>query len=322
MKLIDQYDGLLLDLDGVVYRGNQPISEAIETIEKLSTKFSIGYVTNNASRTQEQIAQQLRGFGLALDESQVISSAMAAAEMLAEQVSGKVLVIGGDGLRKAVSDQGFEVVSSADDGPAAVIQGFSPAIGWKDLAEASYAINNGALWLATNQDWTIPLERGIAPGNGTLVSAVHTAVGRLPEFAGKPARKIFDTAKKQLNMTNPLFIGDRIDTDILGANNAGIDSALVFTGIATGKETISAAKGSRPTYLLESVSEILEKYKAPKKIKYGYKSGSAQVELLGNKVRLINSGSRIDVLRAACSVVWGSEMAIYAMDVQKDLYWE
>jgi glycerol 3-phosphatase-2 len=322
MKLIDQYDGLLLDLDGVVYRGNLPISEAIETIEKLSTKFSIGYVTNNASRTQEQIAQQLRGFGLALDESQVISSAMAAAEMLAEQVSGKVLVIGGDGLRKAVSDHGFEVVSSADDGPAAVIQGFSPAIGWKDLAEASYAINNGAFWLATNQDWTIPLERGIAPGNGTLVSAVHTAVGRLPEFAGKPARKIFDTAKKQLNMSNPLFIGDRIDTDILGANNAGIDSALVFTGIATGKETISAAKGSRPTYLLESVSEILEKYKAPKKTKYGYKSGSAQVELLGNKVRLINSGSRIDVLRAACSVVWGSEMAIYAMDVQKDLYWE
>lgn len=322
MKLIDNYDGLLLDLDGVVYRGQQPIADAIETIGKLPSKMPIGYVTNNASRTQSQIAQQLRGFGLDLDASQVISSAKAAAEMLSERITGKVLVIGGDGLREAVREHGFEVVSGSDDKPDAVIQGFSPDIGWRDLAEASYAINNGALWLATNQDWTIPLERGIAPGNGTLVSAVHTAVGHLPEFAGKPARKIFDTAKKQLDMKRPLFIGDRIDTDILGANNAEIDSALVFTGIATGKETISAPKGSRPTYLLESISEILEKYKPPKKTKYGYKSGSAQVELLGNKVRLINSGSRIEVLRAACSVVWESETAIYGLDVQQNLYWE
>ena len=322
MKLIDNYDGLLLDLDGVVYRGKQPIADAIETISKLSAKIPIGYVTNNASRTQEQIADQLRGFGLSLDSSQVISSAMAAAEMLSEQISGKVLVIGGDGLVEAVKKHGFDVVSSADDKPDAVIQGFSPKLGWADLAEASYAINNGALWLATNQDWTIPLERGTAPGNGTLVSAVHTAVGHLPEFAGKPARKIFDTAKQQLAISNPLFIGDRIDTDILGANNAEIDSALVFTGIATGKETISAAKDSRPTYLIESVSEILDKYKAPKKTKYGYKSGSAQVELLGNRVRLISPGSRIDVLRAACSVVWESEIAIYGLDVQQDLYWE
>jgi HAD superfamily hydrolase (TIGR01450 family) len=322
MKLIDKYDGLLLDLDGVVYRGQQAIPQAIETIGKLASKMPIGYVTNNASRTQAQIAEQLRGYGIELDESQVISSAMAAAEMLSEQISGKVLVIGGDGLVEAVREYGFEVVVSADDRPDAVIQGFSPDIGWRDLAEASYAINNGALWLATNQDWTIPLERGIAPGNGTLVSAVHTAVGHLPEFAGKPARKIFDTAKKQLGIKTPLFIGDRIDTDILGANNAEIDSALVFTGIATGKETISATKGSRPTYLLESIGEILEKHKPPKKTKYGYKSGSAQVELLGNKVRLINSGARIEVLRAACSVVWESETAIYGLDVQQDLYWE
>jgi len=322
MKLIDSYDGLLLDLDGVVYRGKEPIADAIDTVRKLAPKMPIGYVTNNASRTQAQIAEQLRGYGVELDESQVVTSAMAAAEMLNERISGKVLVIGGDGLKEAVKAKGFEVVSSSEDNPDAVIQGFSPDIGWKDLAEASYAINNGALWLATNQDWTIPLERGLAPGNGTLVSAVHTAVGHLPDFAGKPARKIFDTAKQHLAMKNPLFIGDRIDTDILGANNAEIDSALVFTGIATGKETISAAKGSRPTYLLESVSEIMEKHKAPKKTKYGFKSGSAQVELLGNKVRLISSGSRIEVLRAACSVVWGSEQAIYALDVQADLYWE
>jgi len=322
MKLIDNYDGLLLDLDGVVYRGKQPIRDAIETIGKLQSKMPIGYVTNNASRTQSQIAEQLRGYGIELEPEQVISSAMAGAEMLSEKVSGKVLVIGGDGLKEAVRSYGFELVDSADDAPDAVIQGFSPEIGWKDLAEASYAINNGALWLATNQDWTIPLERGIAPGNGTLVSAVHTAVGHLPEFAGKPARKIFDTAKKQLSMKKPLFIGDRVDTDILGANNAEIDSALVFTGVATGKEAISATRENRPTYLIESVSEVLHKYKAPKKTKYGYKVGGAQVELLGNKVRLINSGSRIDVLRAACSVVWRSETAIYGLDVQKNLYWE
>ena len=275
MKLIDNYDGLLLDLDGVVYRGKQPITDAIETIGKLQSKLPIGYVTNNASRTQSQIAEQLRGYGIDLEPEQVISSAMAGAEMLSEKVTGKVLVIGGEGLRDAVRKHGFELVDSADDAPDAVIQGFSPDIGWKDLAEASYAINNGALWLATNQDWTIPLERGIAPGNGTLVSAVHTAVGHLPEFAGKPARKIFDTAKNQLGIKKPLFIGDRVDTDILGANNAEIDSALVFTGVATGKEAISATKENRPTYLIESVAEVLAKYKAPKKTKYGYKVGGA-----------------------------------------------
>lgn len=322
MKLIEAYDGLLVDLDGVVYTGNQPIDSAIETIEKLSSKIPVGYVTNNASRTQEQIAHQLRGYGLKLDQSQVITSAKAAAEMLSEKLSGKVLVVGGDGLREAVREQGFELVSNSADKPDAVIQGFSPDVGWRDLAEASYAINNGALWLATNQDWTIPLEKGIAPGNGTLVSAVHSAVGHLPEFAGKPARRIFDTAKKNLGMNKPLFIGDRLDTDILGANNAGIDSALVFTGVTSGKETISASKESRPTFLLESVSEILQRHKPAKKTKYGYKVGSAQVELLGNKVRLINEGTRIEVLRAACSVVWESEMTIYAMDVQQDLYWE
>ena len=322
MRLIDNYDGLLLDLDGVVYRGSEAIPGAIETINTLQGKLPIGYVTNNASRTQQQIAEQLSGYGITVEPSQVISSAMAAAEMLKDMTSGKVLVIGGDGLRQAVADQGFSLVESSNEKPDAVIQGFSPEVGWKQLAEASYAINNGAKWLATNQDWTIPLEKGIAPGNGTLVSAVHTAVGHLPDFAGKPSPKIFDTAKAQLGMSNPLVIGDRVDTDILGANNAGLDSALVFTGIARGKDAISANKESRPRYLLESVSEILEKYPEPKKTKYGYKTGSAKVELLADKVRVINSGSRIELLRAGCSVVWNSGVAIYGLDVQKDLYWE
>src|SRR6201995_4309033 len=129
------------------------------------------------------------------------------------------MVVGGAGLTSEVEKAGFRVTRSADDGPAAVVQGFHPSVGWTELAGASYALRGtGIPWIATNTDWTIPQARGLAPGHGTLVSAVHTATGLLPEVAGKPERAIFDAAVARFGGRHPLFVGDRLDTDVVGAN--------------------------------------------------------------------------------------------------------
>ena len=323
-RLIDGFDALLADLDGVVYEGTAAIAGAVETLNLLATEgANIGFVTNNSSRKPETIAEQLAGFGLRVAPEQVVSSGQAGVELLATLVpaGSKVLVVGGDGLRFYTQTAGFELVSSADDNPAAVIQGFSPDVSWRDLAEASYAIQRGAKWVATNQDWTLPQERGMAPGNGTLVSAVHTAVGQLPKVAGKPEKAIFDTAVKRFSSSRPLFVGDRIDTDIVGAERAGIPSVLVLTGVSRAKEVLAAKPGERPTYILSNLSELLAPYQEPKQTKRGYRLGDSEVELLGNRVVVISGDPKsVETLKCACATIWGSGQAIYALDVESALY--
>jgi glycerol 3-phosphatase-2 len=233
----------------------------------------------------------------------------------------KVLVVGGEGLRSRVSDAGFQVVDSSDEAPAAVIQGFSPEVSWTNLAEASYAIQKGAKWVATNQDWTIPREKGLAPGNGTLVSAVHTAVGQLPVVAGKPEPAIFETALRTFVSESAIYVGDRLDTDVSGANRSGLASGLVMTGVTTRKELLAAKADSRPNYILNDMSDLLVKYSDPVKTKRGYKCGETEVELLASKV-LVSFGDpkSLDALRAACALIWDSGLAIHTLQVEPALY--
>lgn len=318
------YDTLLADLDGVVYEGKNAIQPAPKVINGLQDSgVKVGYVTNNSSRRPEAIAEQLEGFGVTTAPGQVIGSAETGAELLSALIpaGSKVLVVGGEGLRHAVVAAGFELVESSDDEPAGVIQGFAPDVAWHHLAEASYAIQKGAKWVATNQDWTIPREKGMAPGNGTLVSAVHTAVGILPPVAGKPEPEIFLTALRKLGAKRAIFVGDRIDTDISGANRAGIDSAVVMTGVATRKELLGLKPENRPLFILENLGDLLAPYAAPKETKRGYKCGKALVELLGNKVRVVDGDAKsLDALKAACAVIYNSELPIYALDVDPAIY--
>jgi len=318
------YDTLLADLDGVVYEGKNAIEPAPSVINALQEGgIKVGYVTNNSSRRPEAIAEQLVGFGVHADASQVIGSAQTGAELLATLIpaGSKVLVVGGEGLRHAVESAGFQLVDSSDDDPAGVIQGFAPDVAWHHLAEASYSIQRGAKWVATNQDWTIPREKGMAPGNGTLVSAVHTAVGILPPVAGKPEPEIFHTAVRKLGAKKALFVGDRIDTDISGANRAGIDSAVVMTGVATRKELLGLKAENRPKFILKDLGDLTKNYEAPKATKRGYKCGKASVELLGNKVITVDGDPKsLDALKAACAVIYNAELPIYALDVEPALY--
>ena len=319
-----KYDTLLCDLDGVIYEGTDAIGDAVESINTfMASGLPVGYVTNNSSRKPETIAAQLASFGIQTDPENIIGSAKTGVEILATLIpaGAKVLVVGGEGLRSRVVEAGFQLVKSSDDKPAGVIQGFDPSVAWTDLAEAAYSITNGAKWVATNQDWTIPREKGIAPGNGTLVSAVHTAVGQLPIVAGKPEVAIYKTATDHFGSKQPIFVGDRIDTDIRGANRAGIPSVLVMTGISTRKEVLGVKKEDQPTFIIGTMAELLAEYDEPKKTKRGYSCKGAEVELLGNKI-LVTQGDpkSMGALRAACAVIYNSDTPIYGLDVEPALY--
>lgn len=319
-----KFDSLLADLDGVVYEGGRAIQPAPEVINRLQAAgVRVAYVTNNSSRQPSTVAEQLISFGIETSAEQVIGSAAVGVALLESLIptGGRVLVVGGDGLRHAVTTAGFELARDSTDKPAAVIQGFAPDVSWRDLAEAAYSIQNGAKWVATNQDWTIPQERGLAPGNGTLVSAVHTAVGVLPPVAGKPEPAIFLLAATKLEAKAPLFVGDRVDTDIVGANRAGIPSALVMTGVATRKEVLGLKASDRPTFILSDLGELLRDYPEPKATKRGFRCNKTEVELVGNKI-MVSAGNpkSIDALRAAAATIYAADKPIFALDVEPELY--
>lgn len=328
---LDGVDLLLADLDGVVYRGDAAIEHAVESINRAGEGRRVGYLTNNASRTAESVAEHLRGLGLAATEEDIVTSPQAAIRLLADLVpaGSTVLVVGGEGLSSVVEGAGFTVTRSALDDPAAVIQGFAPEVGWKDLAEASFALNDDPArpWVATNTDWTIPLARGIAPGNGTLVGAVHNAVGRLPVVAGKPEGAIFEEAVRRFGGVKPLFIGDRLDTDILGANRVSMDSVLVLTGVDGPKQVIAAGATSRPTYIVDDLRQLSEPYPASVETTDARTGdrivtvGASSVRMAKNVVTAERAGDRpIDLLRAAASIIWSSGLAIYGLDVAPELY--
>ncbi|MDQ1574348.1 MAG: glycerol-phosphatase [Actinomycetota bacterium] len=330
---LEGIDLVLLDLDGVVYAGPHAIPYAVESINAVAETIRVGYITNNASRTTASVADHLTSLGLRVSENEVVSSPQAAVKLLAGMVpnGATILVVGGDGLVDVVEKAGFTVTRSADDSPSAVVQGFAPEVAWTHLAEASFALardanGDGIPWVATNTDWTIPVERGIAPGNGTLVSAVHTAAGILPIVAGKPEVAIFEEAVERFGASSPMFIGDRLDTDILGANRAGIPSVMVLTGIDHAKQVIAAAADSRPRFLLEDLRGLSEPYPV---IEAGEdhdgsivtKVGDAIVRRSAEKITIENAGdSRINLIRAGAAAVWTSGMAIYALDVPSELY--
>ncbi|AYF99336.1 HAD-IIA family hydrolase [Protaetiibacter intestinalis] len=327
---LDGVDVVLADLDGVVYAGARAIPHAVEALVAAGRERRVGYLTNNASRTPQTVAEQLRGYGLPAEPDDIVSSPQAAVVLLAELVpaGSTVLVVGGEGLTSEVERAGFRITRSAEDAPAAVVQGFAPHVAWTDLAEAAYALaggDDGIPWVATNTDWTIPQARGTAPGNGTLVSAVHTAVGRLPVVAGKPERALFDVAVGRFDARQPLFIGDRLDTDILGANRAGMASVLVLTGIDGPKQLLAAAADSRPTFVLDDLRGLSEPY--PRIEQHTdiagvrrIRSGDAVVAQRGMALALETAGERIDRIRAAATAVWTAGVPIYALDVAPELY--
>jgi HAD superfamily hydrolase (TIGR01450 family) len=325
---LDDVDVILADLDGVVYAGAGALPFAVDSLNHARDGRRLAYITNNASRTDASVAAHLTDLGLATSPDDVVTSPQAAMRLLVERIppGATVLVVGGDGLVSEVEKAGFVVTRSADDDPAAVVQGFAPEVGWSQLAEAAYALKlpeeqGGIPWIATNTDWTIPQARGIAPGNGTLVSAVHTAIGRLATVAGKPEVPIFDEAVARFGARHPLFLGDRLDTDILGANRAGIASALVLTGIDRPKHVLAAPAGSQPTFILGDLRELHEPYPEVRLHDDGATVRGATVRIDGADVRIVSAGDRpVDLLRAGAAAIWSTGRAIFGFRVPEELY--
>jgi HAD superfamily hydrolase (TIGR01450 family) len=325
---LDGVDVVLADLDGVVYAGAGALPHAVESLNRAREGRRLGYITNNASRTDASVAAHLEGLGLPTTPAEIVTSPQAAMRLLTTMVpaGSTILIVGGDGLVDEATKAGFVVTRSADDDPAAVVQGFAPEVGWVHLAEAAYALKvpedeGGIPWIATNTDWTIPQARGVAPGNGTLVSAVHTAVGRLATVAGKPETPIFEEAVARFGAKHPLFLGDRLDTDIIGANRAGIESALVLTGIDRPKHVLAAAKDAQPTYLLSDLRELHEPYPQARARDGVVTVRGASVRVEGADVRILSEGDRpIDLLRAGAKAIWDTGRAIYGFRVPERLY--
>ena len=324
---LDGVDVVLADLDGVVYAGAGALPHAVESLNRARDGRVLAYITNNASRTDASVAAHLSELGLPTTPRDVVTSPQAAMRLLADRIApgSTVLVVGGDGLVVEVEKAGFVVTRSADDDPAAVVQGFAPEVGWLQLAEAAFALKTpedegGIPWVATNTDWTIPQSRGVAPGNGTLVSAVHTAVGRLATVAGKPEAPIFHEAVARFGARHPLFLGDRLDTDILGANRAGIESALVLTGIDRPKHVLAAPEGSRPTYILGDLRELHEPYPDVHVSDGVATVRDARVQIDGPDIRILSAGEPIDLVRAGAAAIWSTGRAIFGFRVPEQLY--
>lgn len=247
--LAGSHDALLVDLDGTLIRGAQPIPGASD--ELVRSGLPVVYVTNNASRAPADTAAHLRDLGFGAAASEVMTSAQAAVVMLSDHVAdgSRVLVVGHDSFRELAREAGYEVVTTADERPDAVLQGLSRELTWADLAEGCLAIRNGAVWIASNTDATLPTERGLLPGNGSLVAAMRTATDRDPVVAGKPAAGVLLAAAELAGATRPLVVGDRLDTDIEGAVAAGMPALMVLTGVHGPADLLAAAPARRATHL-------------------------------------------------------------------------
>jgi glycerol-1-phosphatase len=306
---VQHYDCLLLDLDGTVFRGHEPTEGAVEALA--DTPIRTLFVTNNASRSAAEVADHLVELGFTADGDDVVTSAQSAAHLLAQQLpsGAHVLIIGTDSLAAEISTVGLVPVHSFDDKPVAVVQGHSTTTGWVDLAEAVLAIHAGAVWVATNVDKTLPSERGLLPGNGSMVAAVRTATDAEPQVAGKPAPTLMTDALARGEFHKPLVVGDRLDTDIAGAIAAELPSLMVLTGVNSARDAVYAVLAERPTYLAHDLRSL---HTSPDDATVaGHPAW--QVDIAGTTVTVSATGEDpgedgLSVVRATARAVWDADL--------------
>ena len=303
------YDVAMLDLDGTVYLGGAAIPGAAQALRKAAEAgMRLAYVTNNASRTPAAIAALLTSFGVAAAPDDVVTSAQAAARMLAERLpaGAEVLVIGGSGLRIAVRERGLTPVTTAVGRPQAVVQGYSSDVSYSILAEGGLAVAAGALFIAANADLTLPSRRGSLPGNGSLVQVIATAAGVRPLVAGKPEPPLHRESVLRTGAKHPLVVGDRLDTDIEGAHRVGADSLLVLTGVTSPAEAVLAPPSQRPTYLAADLAGLLGPHPVVTSQDGAFGCGGWTARVAGDRLELTGDGERIDGLRALCAAAWAN----------------
>ncbi|MGH3360491.1 MAG: HAD-IIA family hydrolase [Nocardioidaceae bacterium] len=315
--LAGAHDTLILDLDGVVYVGPKAVRHAPEVLDQVRGDGAhLAYVTNNASRTPAAVAAHLGELGVKAEPDDVVTSAQAVARLIARQVTpgAAVLVVGGSSLADALAEHGLRAVSGVADRPAAVVQGFDPSMSWARLAECAYAVQVGTPWFASNVDATVPTDRGIAPGNGAFVAAVMSTTRARPTVAGKPEPGLFDETILRVGGTSPIVIGDRLDTDIEGANRIGAPSLAVLTGVSDLSDIVAAEPMLRPTYIGPDLRALTRSQPAVVRDGEWCVCDGVGVRLSAGVLELGTDtgsasdgyGAAVGVLRAALSAAWNA----------------
>jgi HAD superfamily hydrolase (TIGR01450 family) len=312
--LREEYDTALLDLDGVVYVAGDAVPHAVGSLEGArEAGMRLAYVTNNASRTPAAVAAHLCRLGVPAETADVITSGQAVARLIAEQhpPGARVLAIGGDGLREALGEQGLTVVESADDDPAAVVQGYGgPELQWGRLGEAAIAVGRGVQWYGSNADITVPGDRGILPGNGAALEVVRAATRWMreapePQIAGKPRPPMHRESILRTGARRPLVVGDRLDTDTEGAYAGGVDSLLVLTGVTDGAQLLAAPPEQRPAYVTRDLRGLAQPQpELTPDTGSGAGCGGWSARAGAGELVLDGEGEPIDGLRALCGAAW------------------
>jgi HAD superfamily hydrolase (TIGR01450 family) len=323
--LAQSYDVALLDLDGVVYVGRDAVRGAPEALAAArGAGMRLAFVTNNAARPPHEVADHLTELGVAAKSTEVVTSAQAAARYLAAHLPGgaRILVVGTTGLEFALRERGLTPVADAHGQVDAVVQGYSPELTWQLLAEGAIAINRGVPWIATNADPTVPSARGPLPGNGSLVAALRYATGREPVVTGKPDPAMHRESLIRSQAERPIVVGDRLDTDIEGANAVGAPSLLVFSGVTGVRDLLTAPPALRPTFVAADVSGLLVAHPEPQVVSGGALCGRWRAHRVETGLALASAegsggpeggserderaltGSELDAVRALCAALW------------------
>jgi len=309
--LAKAYDTALLDLDGVVYIGQDAVPGVIGALNQAHDEFgmTLTCVTNNASRSPQRVADHLIQLGLKVSAADVVTSAQAGAAELAKLIpqGSRVFVLGSQDLAREVELVGL--LASHDDSLTydALIQGYWPDMPWRILDFAAEILRSGVPWVATNMDMTIPTPTGVAPGNGTVVQALGQSVNRKPTVvAGKPQTPLMQQSIDRTGAKRPLVVGDRLDTDIHGANNVGVDSLLVLSGVTTLTEVLLAPVELRPTYIAWDACEILKPQTGVSFVGKVASCGGWQVK----NSDLVGQGDALDGFKAIAIAHWNGEISL------------
>jgi len=253
---------LILDMDGVVWKGDAPIGNLSATFNRIRERgLKFVFATNNGTKTPEEYQQKLYELGVKIESEQVVTSALGIAFILAHkfQKGTKVFMIGEDGIRVALEEKGFEVLPTERAGEGQVfVMGIDRTINFMKVAEATLLVRSGVPFYATNADMTFPTPRGEIPGNGSWLSVITSATGVEPIIAGKPFPYLMDLSLERLGTKKEetLIVGDRLETDIAAGQSVGCPTALVLSGVSTKEQ--AEAWSPKIAIVAESLAELVK----------------------------------------------------------------
>lgn len=315
-SLIETFDLVMFDLDGVVYIGDRPVPHAAGAISRArEAGVHVAFVTNNAARPPQAVIDRLDGVGVEATSDDVVSSAQAAARMLSERhpPGSPIANVGTTGLAVALEECGLVPVPVDDESAVGIVSGYNPDLVWRDAMVAGVRIREGLPWVACNRDLTFPYQEGmIAPGHGVLVDLWSRFSGVRPDVAGKPSPPLLKETIARVGGDHPLMVGDRLDTDIEGAANVGVPSLLVLTGVTGLEELVQAAPRLRPTYLGSDLRTLFVQHPGPNREGSDWTCGGWRAHVDAGTLRVDRidipsaerDGSSDDWWRAASSAAW------------------